>query len=242
MKRYRRTVALDGVDLGVAAGAIVGLVGPNGSGKTTALHVAAGLVRADRGWAAVSGAPAGSMTARRALALVPDAAGGLEELTVEEHTALVHVLHGAGAGARERAEELMASFGLADRRRTQLRALSRGLRRQASIVAALSLAPKLLLVDEATATLDPEAVVAFRQALAELAAQGSGVLVASQDLAFAERTCHEVVLLARGRVVERGPVAVLLDRYACESLEGVFLAALDECLPRAVTHARARAR
>ena len=228
MKRYGVVVALDDVDLCVRVGSVVGLVGPNGSGKTTLVHVAAGLVRPDRGRALVSGAPAGSMRARAAAALVPDEPSGFDELSVAELVALVHALWGAGPAAQARAEILVDAFGLAGRLASRVGTLSRGLRRQASAVAALSLAPSLVLVDEATATLDPEAVVVLREAVAALAARGSGVLLATQDLHFAETACDEVVLLQRGRVLERGAPAALRDVYGAATLEDVFLSALGE--------------
>ncbi len=106
--------------------------------------------------------------------------------------------------------------------------LSRGVRRQASAVAALSLGTPLVLVDEATATLDPEAVVVLDEALAALAAQGAGVLLATQDLHFAGAVCDEIVLLHRGVVIDRGSPEALLARHGADSLEDVFLAALGD--------------
>lgn len=220
--------ALDGVDLDVPEGSVVGLVGPNGSGKTTLLHVAAGLVRPDLGTALVVGEPAGSLAARRALALVPDEPSGFDELDAGELVSLVHALWGGGSAAAARADVLVDAFGLRPRLETRIGTLSRGLRRQVSAVAGLSLAPPLLLVDEATATLDPEAVVVLREAVAVLAERGSGVLLATQDLHFAERACDEVVLLARGRVLERGAPHALLEHHGLGSLEQVFLAVLGE--------------
>lgn len=228
VKRFGSAVALDGVDLDVRAGSVVGLVGPNGSGKTTLLHVAAGLVSPDCGTALVAGAPAGSMQARRALALIPDEPSGFDELQPAELVVLVHRLWAAAPPASQRARVLVDAFGLAPRMSTSIGALSRGLRRQVAAVAGLSLAPRLLLVDEATATLDPEAVVVLREAVAVLAEQGSGVLLATQDLHFAESACDEVVLLARGRVLERGAPRALLERHGLRTLEEVFLAAVGE--------------
>jgi len=227
-KRFGSLSALDTLDLSVRAGAVVGLVGPNGSGKTTALHVIAGLVRPDRGAVLVAGAPAGTLAARNGLALVPDEPGGFEELTVREYVALVHALYRAGAAARARAARLVAAFGLSPRLDSRLRSLSRGLRRQASVVAGFSLARPLVLLDEATATLDPEAVVVLREAVAALARGGSGVLLATQDLHFAETVCDEVVLLRRGGTVAAGTVGALLDRFQSDSLETAFLAAVGE--------------
>jgi ABC-type multidrug transport system ATPase subunit len=227
-KRFGSATALAGVDLRVGAGAVVGLVGPNGSGKTTLLRAAAGLLTIDEGSIRVAGAPAGSRSARAATALVPDEPLGFDELTVTEFVSLVHALWAADKKATRRAQVLTAAFGLGDRRQQRLGTLSRGLRRQASAVAAFSLAPPLVLVDEATATLDPEAVVVLSEAVAALAARGCGVLLATQDLHFAGAACHEIVLLHRGMVIDRGDPGSLLARHAAASLEDVFLAALGD--------------
>ena len=224
-RSFGEVVALDGLDLCVRAGTVVGLVGPNGCGKTTALEAIAGLTRLDAGAALIAGARVGSIASRRRLALVPDEPAGFEELTVDEHTRLVHALHRAGDDAHRRAEALLCSFGLDRRRQTPVGALSRGLRRQAAIVAGLSLAKPLTLVDEATAALDPEAVVVLRATLAALADRGCGILVATQDLAFAETVCDEIVLVASGRLVAAGLVSELVGDGGT-TLEDVFLDAV----------------
>lgn len=227
-KRFGGAVALEAIDLVVRPGTVVGLVGPNGSGKTTLLRAAAGLVGIDAGSIAVVGEPAGSRAARAATALVPDEPAGFDELTIREFLSLVGSLWAAGDRAERRARSLLSVFGLEGRVGQQFGTLSRGLRRQASVVAAFSLATPLVLVDEATATLDPEAVVVLSEAVGALAAGGSGVLVATQDLHFADAVCDEIVLLDRGRVVGHGDPAALRERYDATSLEDAFLSALGE--------------
>ena len=227
-KRFGGVPALEDVDLDVRAGTVVGLVGPNGSGKTTLLHAVAGLLSIDAGTITVAGSAAGSRAARASSALVPDEPTGFDELSVMEHVSLVHALWGAGDPAAARAEVLVKAFGLETRRDQRLGTLSRGLRRQASAVAALSLAPSLILVDEATATLDPEAIVVLSEAVSTLAARGCGVLLATQDLHFAGAVCHEIVLLHRGVVIDRGEPGALRARHRASSLEEVFLTALGD--------------
>ncbi len=212
----------------VAPGTVVGVVGPNGSGKTTLLHAAAGLIELDAGSILVAGAAVGSRAARAVTALVPDEPTGFDELTVSEFVELVHALWAANEDARARARVLTTAFGLDSRRGIRLGALSRGLRRRASAVAALSLAPRLLLVDEATATLDPDAVVVLHEALRTHADRGGGVLLATQDLHFAGAVCDEIVLLHRGAVVDRGRPADLRARHDASSLEAVFLDAVGD--------------
>ena len=228
VKRFGAVTALGGIDLSVAPGSIAGLVGPNGSGKTTALHVIAGILTPDAGVVEVAGVRAGSLRARRAAAFVPDDPTGLDELTVAEHVALVAALHRAGAGADRRAAALRDAFCLGPRWHTRLGTLSRGLRRQAALVAALALDTPLVLVDEATATLDPEAVVVLREAIAARALRGAAVLLATQDLGFADAVCDEVVFLARGRSVGAGRPEELRAAHDAVSLESALLAATGD--------------
>ena len=227
-KRFGALVALEGIDVSVDAGSVVGLVGPNGSGKTTLLRSTAGLVSIDSGSIGIAGAPAGSRPARAATALVPDEPTGYDELTCAEFVALSHALWGVDERASARSDALSQAFGLGDRLEQRVGTLSRGVRRQVSVVAALSLGTPLVLVDEATAALDPEAVVVLDEALAALAAQGSAVLLATQDLHFAGAVCDEIVLLHRGTVIDRGAPVTLCARHGTDSLEDVFLAALGD--------------
>lgn len=223
-KRFASTVALDAVDITVGPGEIVGLVGPNGSGKTTALLAVTGLLELDAGRASVAGHDAGTLPARRALAYVPDEPGGLDELTVAEHVALVLALHRAGERSRRRAQAVAEALGLHARWHVRLGSLSRGQRRQASLVAAVALDTPLLVIDEATATLDPEAVVFLHEAITTRAASGAGVLLATQDLHFAERVCDTVVVLQDGVVVASGRPETLRGAHSVPTLEEAFLA------------------
>jgi len=184
----------------VPAGAVVGLVGPNGSGKSTLLGVVAGLVRADAGTALVAGRTVGTIEAARSLALVPDDPSGLDELTVHEHTALLHALHRA-EGAEGRRSELAEAFELAPLLDRSLGALSRGQRRRAALAAAFALDVPLLLVDEATTTLDQTGVAALCDAIADATARGAGVLLATHDREFVSAVCDTVLDLRAGVIV-----------------------------------------
>lgn len=224
--RFGSVVAVDGLTLSVGAGEIVGLVGPNGCGKTTSLRAVMGLVEPGSGSVTVAGAPAGSLEARSRAAWVPDEPDGLDELAVGELHALAGSLYRADAGYAARCATLLDAFGLSARRRSRLDALSHGMRRIVATVAAAALDRELLIVDEATAALDPEAVIVLRETLRAFARRGTGVLVATQDLHFAEQACDRVVLLSGGRLVAAGAAAELRSAYSAESLEDVFVAAL----------------
>jgi ABC-2 type transport system ATP-binding protein len=204
-KHFGAVRALARVDLRVPAGAVVGLVGPNGSGKSTLLNVAAGLVAADEGEALVLGADAGSLAAARSVAFVPDEPAGLDELTVRELLSLLAVLYRAGTPADGRRNALADAFALPPLLNRQLGELSRGQRRRAALVAALQLDVPLLLVDEATSTLDTAAVDALGDAIAALTRRGTGVVVASHDRTFVDAVADEIVVLSAGEIVDRPP-------------------------------------
>jgi ABC-2 type transport system ATP-binding protein len=223
---FGRIRAVDDVDLEVRGGTIVGLVGPNGCGKTTTLRAVLGLVEHKGGSVTVDGVRGGTLAAKARASWVPDEPSGLDELSIDEFLALVAALWGVRDGFAHRAEVLLDAFGLDSRRAVQLGSLSHGQRRLASIVAAVALDRTLLLVDEATAALDPEAVVVLREVLRSTASRGRGVLVATQDLHFAESVCDRVTLLSGGRVAADGLLDELRSHFGASTLEDVFLRAL----------------
>ena len=224
-KAFGRTLALGGVDLVVGAGEVVALVGPNGSGKTTLLHLAAGLERPDRGMVEVVGERAGCRLAREATALVPDVPRGLDELTVREHLQLACALAGVDEDDADPAP--VVGLGLHDLQDRRIGVLSRGQRRRVELAAALRVRPTLLLVDEATATLDRAAATETSRLLRARAADGGGVLLATHDLRFVESVADRVHLLRGGRIVGGGP-----GRLA-RALTGVGRAADAELRPAA---------
>jgi ABC-2 type transport system ATP-binding protein len=220
--RYGDVVAVSQLSFAVEPGRVVGLLGPNGCGKTSTLRAVVGLLQPDAGWIVVNGVQQGSIAARAQVAYVPDEPTGLDELCAEEFLALVRTLYRSPAGYEARAQTLVHAFDFAARSRVFLGALSHGQRRIVSMIAAFALARPLVVVDEATAALDPEAVAVLREVLRALA-RGGGVLLATQELAFAERICDDVVLLSAGRVVASGTVAEVAGEG---TLEQAFLDAV----------------
>lgn len=224
--RFGAAEVLTSVSLECARGHVLSLVGPNGSGKTTTLHVAVGLLPPTTGTASINGRPPSEPRSRRSLGFVPDASTGLDELTIDEYLQLYARLH-KNDRALDRARSLLVAFGLDGRSDSTLASLSMGMRRQVTICGAASIKPDLFVIDEATATLDPEAIVVLRSILSELAAGGSAVLAATQDLNFAQTVSDDVVLIAKGEIARSGPLAELLREDRCESLEELFLSVVD---------------
>lgn len=228
--------AVNDLTFDVEPGEVVALVGPNGCGKSTALRLVTGQLPVDAGTVTVAGAPCGSLEARAALAFVPDNPTGFDELTVAEYLDLHEGLYPPSHSGRARRQALLRGFGLGERTGSSLATLSNGMRRQVSIIAAYAAATPVLVIDEAAAALDPEAVIVLREVVRAAAAQGQAVLMATQDLAFAALCADRFVLLSRGAYLDTGTLDQLRARYctrpgadpAAIHLEEVFLSAVGQ--------------
>jgi ABC-2 type transport system ATP-binding protein len=202
-KSYGDLVALHPLDLKVRAGARVALVGHNGSGKSTFLRLASGLLDPTEGAVEVSGAPAGSVDARRATSYVPDDPVLYDDLSVREHLTYLSSLHGVEPEADE-IDDLLGRLGLAARADDLPARFSRGLRQKASLALAFARPFDVLLVDEPFVGLDAPGKEALLNQLDAVHAAGQTIVVATHDPTFVERV-DRVVALRDGEVVHDGP-------------------------------------
>jgi ABC-2 type transport system ATP-binding protein len=207
VKRYAGRAVVDGIDLDVRPGELVALLGPNGAGKTTTIEIIEGYRRPDAGTVRVldedpvDGGPA--LRARVGLMLQ---GGGLDpRSTPRDVLRLYAAFH---AGGRE-PEALLAEVGLASAAATRVRRLSGGERQRLALALALVGEPEVLLLDEPTAGMDPEAKRSTRALVSRLREAGRAILMTTHDLADVERVADRVVILARGRVVAQGTPADL---------------------------------
>ncbi|HTE05785.1 MAG TPA: ABC transporter ATP-binding protein [Planctomycetota bacterium] len=223
-KTFDGLLAVDDVELTVAAGEIVGLVGVNGAGKTTLLRMLCGILQPTAGNIAIAGHPLqrDSIAARAALAFVPDTPMLFEQLTVQEHLLFIARLYGV-KDAGPAMDALLARFELSDKRRDTASSLSRGMRQKLAICCAFLHEPAALLLDEPLSGLDPPGRRSMCDAVAARAAAGSAVLVSSHELEIIEKLCHRFVILHRGRVRLAGTLAQV--RGDLGTLEEVFLRA-----------------
>ncbi len=186
-KSYGIHPALEPLDLAVGAGELVMLVGPNGSGKTTMLRMAAGLLEPTDGTVAIDGFPAGSLDARAALSYLPDNPVLYDDLSLVEHLHFIGRLHGVPADELdERGTALMDRFGLTHRADDLPVTFSRGLRQKTSIAIGLIRPFSVLLVDEPFVGLDQPGKRALTELLVDAYDQGATVIVATHALEFAE--------------------------------------------------------
>jgi len=231
-RSYERTRALSALSFQVHAGEILGLVGPNGAGKTTALRSIAGVLPIQEGRVLVSGFDVAheEVQAKRNLAWVPDDPQPFDALTVEEHLEFTAALFGL-SGWEARGDELLARFELAGKRAALGGELSRGMRQKLACACAWLVNPRLLLLDEPLAGLDPRGIRSAREAIRELSLAGTAVLLSSHQLELIESLAHRILILDRGRCVFLGTLdeaRAKLAGAAGASLEEIFLYATGE--------------
>jgi ABC-type multidrug transport system ATPase subunit len=213
-KEYDEVTALRNFSLSVAPGELVALVGHNGSGKSTFLRIAAGLLDRTDGEILLAGHEPGSIEARREVSFIPDDPVLYDDLTVNEHIDYLTRLHGV-EGRPERADGLLALLDLTDRADDLPARFSRGLRQKTSLVLGLTRPFTILLVDEPYVGLDPSGQHVLTELLVECASAGAAVVVATHQLSFLDHasTC---VALRDGMTEFSGPV----DRARIEALLG----------------------
>lgn len=201
-KSFGPRMALDGVDLAVAAGEFVTLVGPNGAGKTTFLRVLAGLARPSGGFVRIAGLdPARAATeVHRRIGFLSHRTLLYEDLTAEQNLRFYARIYDVG-DAPTRVGDLLKRVGLADRRHDLVRTFSRGMQQRLAIARAVLHRPAVLLLDEPYTGLDPYATHILSDLLGELAEEGSTILLTTHDLAQGLALGRRVVVLARGRIV-----------------------------------------
>jgi ABC-2 type transport system ATP-binding protein len=198
-KRLGATWAVDGLDLDVRAGEVVGLTGANGAGKTTLLHLLAGVLRPDAGTIEIAGGPPSDPRVRRAIGFAPQATAIYDALTVEENLTFFARLHGLrGSLLNARVDEALRFAGLIDRRANRASTLSGGMKRRLHVASAVVHAPALLLLDEPTVGVD---AASREHIVRELSALGCAILYASHHQDEVARLCTRTIALARGRVV-----------------------------------------
>ncbi|BEP14400.1 ABC transporter ATP-binding protein [Acidothermaceae bacterium B102] len=225
VKDYRRGRAVDGVDLFVGQGERVGLLGPNGAGKTTTLLMCLGAVSPDAGTVEILGHRLPAQRSR-ALTEVGFAAGYLplpERMRVGEYLRMFARLEGV-RDAKRAAELGLERFGIGHLGKAMGTELSSGQKTLVGIVKAALHRPRLLVLDEPTASLDPDVALRVRTGLERLCDEdGTALLVTSHNMVEVERLCERVVFLAAGQVVANGTPDDIATRFGRDDLEGVFL-------------------
>jgi ABC-2 type transport system ATP-binding protein len=206
-KRFGALTAVDHVDLRVKTGEICGFLGPNGSGKTTFIRMLCGLLRADEGSGQCLGLDviAESESIKRQVGYMTQRFSFWEDLTIQENLDFVARLYSM-PNRRDMVRQSLERLGLQDRRNQLAGNLSGGWKQRLALAACLIHQPKLLLLDEPTAGVDPKARREFWEEIHQLASQGLTFLIATHYMDEAER-CHRLAFIMKGQLLARGDVA-----------------------------------
>jgi ABC-2 type transport system ATP-binding protein len=229
-KRYDDgLLALDHVDLRVAAGEFFGLLGPNGAGKTTLISTICNLVRATAGEARVFGHPHDSLEARRLVGLAEQDVNLDRFLDVEETL----VFHGGYYGmsrrdARSRARAMMDVFDLRAKAGVRVTKLSGGMRRRLLLARALMHEPRLVILDEPTAGVDFELRLELWRYIRRLHQSGTTIVLTTHYLEEAEELCEDIALIRGGRLIARDTADGLRAAYDAGTLADVYVKAMAE--------------
>ncbi|SER81702.1 ATP-binding cassette domain-containing protein [Lentzea albida] len=222
VKHYGETKALDGVDLEVPEGRVVGVLGPNGAGKTTAVRVLATLLRPDAGHATVHGHDVvkDPRAVRSLIGLTGQYASVDEDLSGTENLVLLaRLLDFSRAGAKARARELLEQFELTDAAGRAAKTYSGGMRRRLDLAASLVGNPSVLYLDEPTTGLDPHARNEVWAVVRKLVANGVTVLLTTQYLEEADQLADSITVFDHGRVVAQGRPDELKRRVGGQTLQ-----------------------
>jgi ABC-2 type transport system ATP-binding protein len=211
--------AVEALDLRIGAGQVFGLLGPNGSGKSTTIKAILGLVTPTRGECRVFGVPSARVESRCAVGYLPEAPNFYRHLSGRELVEFYGRMCGLrGAELRARAAEAIALVGLAEAAARRVGTYSKGMLQRIGLAQALVHDPRLLILDEPTAGVDPVGSAAIAELILALKARGKTVLITSHLLGQIEEVCERVAILDRGRLVVEGAVADLVGRADRQAL------------------------
>ena len=225
VKRFGKVTALDGLDLAVPQGTILGLLGPNGAGKTTAVRILTTLLEPDGGTVIVAGVDVAAEPdkVRERIGLSGQTAAVDEYLTGYENLDMVGRLYHLGKRrSQARARELLERFELTDAGDRPAKTYSGGMRRRLDLAAAMVAEPEVLFLDEPTTGLDPRSRAQMWDTIQELVRSGSTVLLTTQYMEEADRLADNVVVIDRGRMIAEGHPDELKSKIGGERIEVVL--------------------
>ena len=225
-KCFGPVVAVDRLSLEIFRGEVFGLLGPNGAGKTTTIRMICGLLKPTSGRVFVMGyeMPREALKARKHIGLLPQESDIYDALTGRENLEYFGRLYGLdGPELKKRVDEVLALVGLTERADDRAGEYSGGMKRRLMVARAIIHDPDIVILDEPTMGLDVFAVRRIRRLIRRLAEGGRTVILTTNDLEDAERTCDRVAIIDRGRLVALGTIRELEEMAHERGLEEVFV-------------------
>lgn len=227
VKEFKNTRAVDGLDMEIRPGEIVGLLGPNGAGKTTALRCICGILRPTAGRIIINGYDLvdDQAKAKSRLAFVPEVPSLYELLTVEEHLRFVAMCFNMLPRYDQMKDELLGRYHLAEKRNDLVATLSKGMKQKLSVACALVHDANVMLFDEPLIGVDPAGAHELKQELVRSKENGAAILISTHLLDTAEKLCDRVIILSRGRKLTEGTLEELQQASSMQggTLEDIFL-------------------
>lgn len=222
-KNFKDVKALDSLDLDIEKGQVYGLLGPNGSGKTTIIRVLCGLLKADSGNATVLGYRAGSRKYLPRIGYMPQETALYEDLTVEENLRLFARVHGIkNSQFRKNRKEVLGMVDLYDRRKFLTSNLSGGQKHRISLAASMIHSPELLFLDEPTVGVDPPLRARFWENFNRLKKEGVTIVMSTHYMDEA-KNCDSIGMMREGRLIKRGTPDGIMKETGTDDLEMAFL-------------------
>jgi len=236
-KRFGELRAVDRLSFAVSAGELFGFLGPNGAGKTTTISMICGLLQPDEGTVQIGefNLWQSPRQAKRLLGLVPQELALYEEFSAKENLHFWGSLYGvAGPELRKNSEDILARVGLADRAKEPVSRFSGGMKRRLNLAIGLVHRPRVLLLDEPTVGIDPQARNNILEIIREIAREGTTILFTTHHLEEAEKLCDRLAIMDHGKVLQTGSVgelAKVVGAHEIITLKGRFSAEeLRRCL------------
>ena len=229
-KVFNKTIAVDNLNFEIQKGKIIGLLGPNGCGKSTTIGMMLGLIKPTSGSVIINNKNIENnrTSLLEKMNFISPYVELPKKLTVEENLKVYARLYGV-KNLKEKIDNLIEKLNLIEFKSRKTGELSSGQKNRVSLAKALINDPEILLLDEPTASLDPDVGDYIRSFIEDFASnKGSTILLASHNMNEVERLCHEVMMMKNGKIIDRGTSSDLINKHGRKNLEEVFLKIVRE--------------
>ena len=229
-KQFKNTLAVNNISFKINKGTIIGLLGPNGCGKSTTIGMMLGLIKPTSGTVVINGQNIENnrTSLLEKMNFISPYIELPKKLTVEENLKVYGRLYGV-KNLEGKISEIMEKLNLTEFKKRKTGELSSGQKNRVSLAKALVNDPEILFLDEPTASLDPDVGDNIRTFIEDFASKkGATILLASHNMNEVERLCHEVMMMKNGEIIDRGKISDLINKHGRKNLEEVFLKIVRE--------------